>query len=101
VYRFNDSVPLPCFVNYSNSDKNDIKGPVIFKQARVGLRGRQFSLFKFRTMIMNAEKLKKDLEADNEMDGPVFKIKDDPRVTPIGKFLAEPDLMNCLNFLIY
>jgi lipopolysaccharide/colanic/teichoic acid biosynthesis glycosyltransferase len=68
------------------------KGPVIFKQARVGLRGRQFSLFKFRTMIMNAEKLKKDLEADNEMDGPVFKIKDDPRVTPIGKFLRRTGL---------
>jgi len=78
------------------------KGPVIFKQARVGLRGRQFSLFKFRTMIMNAEKLKKDLEADNEMDGPVFKIKDDPRVTPIGKFLRRtgldelPQLFNIL-----
>jgi exopolysaccharide biosynthesis polyprenyl glycosylphosphotransferase len=78
------------------------KGPVIFKQARVGLRGRQFSLFKFRTMIVDAEKLKKDLEADNEMDGPVFKIKDDPRVTPIGKFLRRtgldelPQLFNIL-----
>jgi exopolysaccharide biosynthesis polyprenyl glycosylphosphotransferase len=78
------------------------KGPVIFKQARVGLRGRQFSLFKFRTMIADAEKLKKDLEADNEMDGPVFKIKDDPRVTPIGKFLRRtgldelPQLFNIL-----
>jgi exopolysaccharide biosynthesis polyprenyl glycosylphosphotransferase len=78
------------------------KGPVIFKQARVGLRGRQFSLFKFRTMIADAEKLKKDLEGDNEMDGPVFKIKDDPRVTPIGKFLRRtgldelPQLFNIL-----
>jgi exopolysaccharide biosynthesis polyprenyl glycosylphosphotransferase len=78
------------------------KGPVIFKQARVGLRGRQFSLYKFRTMIVDAEKLKKDLEADNEMDGPVFKIKDDPRVTPIGKFLRRtgldelPQLFNIL-----
>jgi exopolysaccharide biosynthesis polyprenyl glycosylphosphotransferase len=78
------------------------KGPVIFKQARVGLRGRQFSLFKFRTMIVDAEKLKKALEADNEMDGPVFKIKDDPRVTAIGKFLRRtgldelPQLFNIL-----
>jgi exopolysaccharide biosynthesis polyprenyl glycosylphosphotransferase len=77
-------------------------GPVIFKQARVGLRGRQFSLFKFRTMIVNAEKLKKDLETENEMDGPVFKIKDDPRVTKIGKFLRTtgldelPQLFNVL-----
>jgi exopolysaccharide biosynthesis polyprenyl glycosylphosphotransferase len=77
-------------------------GPIIFKQARVGLRGRQFSLYKFRTMIVDAEKLKKTLEADNEMDGPVFKIKDDPRVTSIGKFLRRtgldelPQLFNIL-----
>jgi exopolysaccharide biosynthesis polyprenyl glycosylphosphotransferase len=78
------------------------KGPVVFKQARVGLRGRQFSLFKFRTMIVDAEKLKKNLETENEMDGPVFKIKDDPRVTKIGRFLRRtgldelPQLFNIL-----
>jgi exopolysaccharide biosynthesis polyprenyl glycosylphosphotransferase len=78
------------------------KGPIVFKQSRVGLRGRQFSLYKFRTMILNAEKLKKDLEAENEMDGPVFKIKDDPRVTKIGRFLRRtgldelPQLFNIL-----
>ena len=78
------------------------KGPVVFKQARVGLRGRQFSLFKFRTMIVDAEKLKKSLETENEMDGPVFKIKDDPRVTKIGRFLRRtgldelPQLFNIL-----
>jgi exopolysaccharide biosynthesis polyprenyl glycosylphosphotransferase len=82
--------------------KSTSSGPVIFKQARVGLRGRQFSLFKFRTMIVNAEYLKKQLEADNEADGPVFKIKDDPRVTKIGKFLRRtgldelPQLFNIL-----
>src|SRR5664279_6462428 len=78
------------------------KGPIVFKQARVGLRGRQFDLYKFRTMIVNAEKLKKDLETENEADGPVFKIKDDPRVTKIGKFLRTtgldelPQLFNVL-----
>jgi exopolysaccharide biosynthesis polyprenyl glycosylphosphotransferase len=78
------------------------KGPVLFKQARVGLRGRQFGLFKFRTMIVNAEIMKKELEAENEADGPVFKIKDDPRVTKIGKFLRKtgldelPQLFNVL-----
>jgi exopolysaccharide biosynthesis polyprenyl glycosylphosphotransferase len=62
----------------------------------------QFSLYKFRTMIHNAEKLKKDLEAENEMDGPVFKIKDDPRITKIGGFLRRtgldelPQLFNIL-----
>jgi exopolysaccharide biosynthesis polyprenyl glycosylphosphotransferase len=77
-------------------------GPIIFKQTRVGLRGRQFGLYKFRTMIFDAEKLKKKLEAENEADGPVFKIKDDPRVTSIGKFLRKsgldelPQLFNIL-----
>ncbi len=82
--------------------KIDSRGPVLFKQARVGLRGRQFGLYKFRTMITNAENLKKELEADNEADGPVFKIKDDPRVTRTGKFLRKtgldelPQLFNVL-----
>ncbi len=82
--------------------KIDSRGPILFRQARVGLRGRQFGLYKFRTMITNAENLKKDLEADNEADGPVFKIKDDPRVTRTGKFLRKtgldelPQLFNVL-----
>jgi exopolysaccharide biosynthesis polyprenyl glycosylphosphotransferase len=77
-------------------------GPIIFKQKRVGLRGRPFDLYKFRTMIADAEKMKKALEGENEADGPVFKIKDDPRVTPIGKFLRKsgldelPQLFNIL-----
>lgn len=77
-------------------------GPVIFKQARVGLRGRQFYLYKFRTMVINAEQLRKQLEAQNEMDGPVFKIKGDPRITSIGKILRKtgldelPQLFNVL-----
>jgi len=77
-------------------------GPVIYKQTRVGLRGRLFDLYKFRTMVANAEKLRKGLEAENEMDGPVFKIKDDPRVTKIGRFLRRtgldelPQLFNIL-----
>ena len=93
---------ISCFIGYCYSDKTDFTGPIVFKQARVGLRGRQFNLYKFRTMIVNAEKLKKDLEAENEVDGPVFKIKDDPRVTKIGKFLRKtgldelPQLFNIL-----
>jgi exopolysaccharide biosynthesis polyprenyl glycosylphosphotransferase len=67
-------------------------GPVIYKQKRVGLRGRPFYLYKFRTMVVNAEILRKELEAENEADGPVFKIKDDPRVTKIGKFLRRTGL---------
>jgi len=78
------------------------RGPIIYKQTRVGLRGRLFNLYKFRTMVTNAEILRKDLERENEMDGPVFKIKDDPRVTNIGKILRKtgldelPQLFNIL-----
>jgi exopolysaccharide biosynthesis polyprenyl glycosylphosphotransferase len=77
-------------------------GPVLFMQRRVGLRGRYFDLYKFRTMVINAEKLREKLEAENEADGPVFKIKDDPRVTKIGNFLRKtgldelPQLFNIL-----
>ena len=82
--------------------KTNSPGPVIFKQARVGLRGRLFYLYKFRTMVANAENIRKELGEKNEMDGPVFKIKDDPRVTGIGKFLRKtgldelPQLFNVL-----
>jgi exopolysaccharide biosynthesis polyprenyl glycosylphosphotransferase len=68
------------------------KGPVIFKQARVGLRGRQFYIYKFRTMVQNAEALKVQLETMNESDGPTFKIKNDPRITTIGKILRKTNL---------
>jgi len=68
------------------------KGPVIFKQKRVGLRGREFNIYKFRTMVQDAEKLRPLLEAQNEMDGPVFKIKKDPRITAIGKLLRKTGL---------
>jgi len=78
------------------------KGQVIYRQARVGLRGRQFDLYKFRTMVTDADKIRVGLESKNEMDGPVFKIKDDPRITSIGKFLRRtgldelPQLINVL-----
>ena len=92
----------PVLLGISLMIKMTSRGPAIFKQTRVGLRGRPFSLYKFRTMIADAESLKKQLEAENEADGPVFKIKDDPRVTTIGKFLRKsgldelPQLFNIL-----
>jgi exopolysaccharide biosynthesis polyprenyl glycosylphosphotransferase len=72
--------------------KLDSRGPVIFKQARVGLRGRKFYIYKFRTMVQDAEKVKEKLMQQNEMDGPVFKIKRDPRITRIGRFLRKSGL---------
>lgn len=68
------------------------EGPVFFKQRRCGLNGRRFTLYKFRTMIKGAEEKLTDLQKYNEMKGPVFKMKRDPRVTPIGKFLRRSSL---------
>ena len=77
-------------------------GPVLFRQQRSGLNGHPFTIFKFRTMVTNAEQLKHELAAMNEMSGPVFKVTNDPRITPLGKFLRKysidefPQLFNVL-----
>jgi exopolysaccharide biosynthesis polyprenyl glycosylphosphotransferase len=77
-------------------------GPVLFVQRRAGLNGQPFMIYKFRTMVSNAEQLKNELERLNEMSGPVFKVSKDPRVTSIGKFLRRfsidefPQLLNVL-----
>ena len=67
-------------------------GPVIYSQERAGLNGRRFMVYKFRTMVADAEELRATLEDQNEMDGPVFKIKNDPRITRIGHFLRRTSL---------
>lgn len=68
------------------------RGPVLFKQERIGRNKRRFLIYKFRTMVPNAEKLQPALEDLNEVSGPVFKIKNDPRVTPIGRLLRRTSL---------
>ncbi len=82
----------PVLILISILIKLDSKGPVLFKQERVGLRGRRFTLYKFRSMKINAEEDLKDLSILNEMDGPVFKIKNDPRITRIGRLLRRSGL---------
>ncbi|MEM7014589.1 MAG: sugar transferase [Verrucomicrobiota bacterium] len=67
-------------------------GPVIFKQTRVGRNGRHFTLYKFRSMYVDAEERRQQLQDKNERDGPVFKIKNDPRITTIGRFLRRSSL---------
>lgn len=74
-------------------------GPVIFKQVRVGKHGRQFQCLKFRTMVTNAEEIKDKLLALNEQDGPVFKIKNDPRITKVGRFLRKTSLDELPQFI--
>ncbi|MGL5416397.1 MAG: sugar transferase [Clostridium sp.] len=82
--------------------KKDSKGPVIFSQKRVGYKGKEFRMYKFRSMVIDAEEIKKELEKENEMSGPMFKMKDDPRITKIGKFIRKtsidelPQLFNVL-----
>ena len=68
------------------------KGPVFFSQKRVGKNGELFEMYKFRSMVVNAEQLKENLEEQNEMSGPMFKIKDDPRVTKVGKFIRKTSI---------
>ena len=67
-------------------------GPIIFSQNRSGLHGRSFRMYKFRTMVTNAEQARAELEDRNEMTGPVFKVKNDPRITPIGALLRKTSL---------
>jgi lipopolysaccharide/colanic/teichoic acid biosynthesis glycosyltransferase len=62
-------------------------GPILFRQQRCGLNGRPFTMLKFRSMVSDAEQRKQELAALNEMGGPVFKLTNDPRVTPVGRFL--------------
>jgi exopolysaccharide biosynthesis polyprenyl glycosylphosphotransferase len=82
--------------------KLESPGPVLFAQERVGKNGQLFTLYKFRSMVVDAEAQKKELEALNEADGPLFKIKNDPRLTRLGKWIRRlsvdelPQLYNVL-----
>lgn len=92
----------PIFVIVGIIIKTDSKGPIIFSQKRVGKSGKEFNMYKFRSMVINAEELKERLLHRNEMSGPMFKMKDDPRITKIGKFIRKtsidelPQLINVL-----
>jgi exopolysaccharide biosynthesis polyprenyl glycosylphosphotransferase len=93
---------LPLFALVAVLIKLTSPGPVFFQQERVGLNKRRFLICKFRTMVTNAEQMMSHLEVLNEVPGPVFKIKDDPRITGIGKWLRRtsidelPQLLNVL-----
>jgi exopolysaccharide biosynthesis polyprenyl glycosylphosphotransferase len=92
----------PLFLIIAALIKLTSSGPIFFKQVRCGLGGRKFAFYKFRSMIVDAEERKKGLEPLNEMSGPVFKIKDDPRITPVGRIIRKlsldelPQLYNVL-----
>jgi exopolysaccharide biosynthesis polyprenyl glycosylphosphotransferase len=82
----------PLLVGVAIAIKLDSPGPVLFRQRRVGLNGREFSFLKFRSMCLDAEARLAALRARNEMSGPVFKMTDDPRVTRVGRFIRRLSL---------
>lgn len=92
----------PLFLATMIAIKLTSPGPIFFSQERLGLNKRRFRLYKFRTMVINAEARLRELEAANEASGPVFKIRNDPRITPLGHFLRKysidelPQLLNVL-----
>ena len=93
-------ISIPLFFIIAILIKIDSKGPIFFLQKRCGRDGREFDMYKFRTMVKDAETLKKRLK--NEMDGPMFKLKNDPRITGVGGILRKlsldelPQLLNVL-----
>lgn len=92
----------PIFILIGTGIKLTSKGPVFFRQVRCGINGREFNIYKFRTMVEDAEKKLKELIKHNEIEGPAFKIQKDPRVTRIGRILRKtsldelPQLINVL-----
>ncbi|HEX4948298.1 MAG TPA: sugar transferase [Blastocatellia bacterium] len=92
----------PLFVVVAVAIKMEARGPVFFVQERMGYNKRRFHLFKFRTMVVDAEARMKEIEHLNEKEGPIFKIKNDPRITRVGRFLRKtsidelPQLINVL-----
>jgi exopolysaccharide biosynthesis polyprenyl glycosylphosphotransferase len=92
----------PLLVGVAALIKLTSRGPIFFRQKRVGLHGKPFHMLKFRSMVVNAEELKAKLAALNEQTGPVFKMKNDPRITRIGRFIRKysidelPQLLNVL-----
>jgi exopolysaccharide biosynthesis polyprenyl glycosylphosphotransferase len=92
----------PFFILFALLVKYTSKGPILFLQERVGLDGKTFSMYKFRSMVKNAEELLPEVKHLSEAEGNLFKIKDDPRITPLGKFMRRwsvdeyPQLFNVL-----
>lgn len=96
------AILFPILIIVSILIKIETKGPVFFSQNRVGKNGVIFKMYKFRSMVVNAEELKKKLMEQNERTGPMFKMKNDPRITKIGRFIRKtsidelPQLVNIL-----
>ena len=83
---------IPIFPAIALMIKLDTRGPIFFKQDRIGRNGKAFKFYKFRSMLHGADEQKKALAHQNEQEGPIFKIRSDPRVTTVGRFLRRSSL---------
>ena len=90
-------IPLMLIISFIIVIDDPKAGP-FYKQVRVGRHGKEFYMYKFRTMHPNADKMIEDLSEQNEMDGPVFKMKEDPRITRVGKYLRKLSLDELMQF---
>lgn len=92
----------PLMIVIAYKIKNEDNGPIFYKQERVGKDGRKFEMYKFRSMIVNADQLLERLKGQNDVEGAMFKMKNDPRITKIGYFIRKhsldelPQLLNVL-----
>ncbi|MCC2667836.1 MAG: Undecaprenyl-phosphate galactosephosphotransferase [Armatimonadetes bacterium] len=90
---------FPIFLLVALLVKVTSQGPVLFKQTRVGVGGRLFTCYKYRSMYLDAEARLEEVRHLNELSGPVFKIKNDPRITPVGRFIRKASLDELPQFL--
>lgn len=102
ISAFGLIISFPILLIVSVAIKLESRGPVFFKQERVGMNGRKFTMYKFRSMVECAQEQRNEMDHCNELDGPAFKMKCDPRVTEVGKFIRKwsidelPQLLNVL-----
>jgi len=82
----------PVYIATAIAIKLDSKGPVFFAQNRLGQKGKHFKMYKFRSMVVDAEQLLKELESQNEVSGHMFKMRNDPRITKVGKLIRKTSL---------
>lgn len=89
---FGITILSPILIATAIAIKIDSKGPVFFVQTRVGKNGKLFNMYKFRSMVTNAEEILDKLKDKNEMSGPMFKMKEDPRITKVGKLIRKTSI---------
>jgi lipopolysaccharide/colanic/teichoic acid biosynthesis glycosyltransferase len=90
---------LPVYIGIALLVKFTSKGPMFYKSERIGLGGKPFAFIKFRSMYVDADRRLAELMCDNEKDGPIFKMKNDPRITPVGRILRKYSLDELPQFL--